>query len=463
MEVVIILLGILFLVVFIFLLVEYPYYLVSIFIFSHLYNFNLELPGPLDLRGWISFLLVLRLVVFDKENIDLILNKLLFNNIFMLILVFATYNLIITFFESENLIMTLRIMVFNIISVLLGFLVVANGYTKKVLITAVLAAGLFSTADLIYTYFVQGRLRIIRILDFISKSDFVTMNHNFFGMLSGLGLVVTYSLLVSREYNKILSVLLLGVFSLGLLISTSRGVFLAVIVSTLVITYFTPQLVLNFRKIIFSISVFITIAILVGFSYSFILSSMKIESKFADQLYYRLVEEPASIFGSDVKKFDWDDNLKQGTMKWRLEKAKRDLDVFLSKPMEVILFGYGEGGYTRLGEVEFDIREEAYQYSAHNGYINLLAESGILGFFIFMAISVFITIKSLKLLKENQMNYSMIYLFIFMMVYALGNDSKLTGKFTFIILGSIIASISLSSANNIDENEAGKYNQLVNL
>ena len=59
MTLILILAGILFFSAFMFILIEYPYYLFPFFVFLQAYNtIELGIPGPLDMSGWIAIIII---------------------------------------------------------------------------------------------------------------------------------------------------------------------------------------------------------------------------------------------------------------------------------------------------------------------------------------------------------------------------------------------------------------------
>ena len=198
MEFIFFLIGILILAAFIFILIEYPYYLVSVFVFLHLYTFNFELPGPLDLRGFISVILFMRLVIFDKKNLDL-LRESISNKFFILIILFTSYSALVDYFNGISLFATSRALILNYTSLFIGFVTIINGYGKKTIILAILMAGIFSTGDLIFSYFVKGHLRIVKIIEFLLGIPSPTYNHNFFGGLCAFALITVFFLLINKK------------------------------------------------------------------------------------------------------------------------------------------------------------------------------------------------------------------------------------------------------------------------
>lgn len=441
MEIIVLFSGILAFAAFIFVLIEYPYYLVSVFVFLHLYSFNLEMPGPLDLRGLISVVLILRLVVFDKNNLDLIKQSLLGNKFFILIVVFNLYSTAVDISMSVNILVIAKSLILNIAAMVIGFLTIINNYWKKSLVLVFLMVGLLSTSDLVYSYLVRGALVIYKIIEVVIGLP-SAYNHNFFGELCGYAFLATFLLLVTKNINKIWAYLLLAVTSLGILISTSRGTLLSVMLTFALILFTQKNLTINVRKIVFSALIGIVVLIAVGLSYSFILSAMNIKSEFSEQIYWRLIEEPLSIFDEDVEEFGWDNNKIQGTMRWRYYKYLRDADVFFNQYSSTVLFGFGTGGYRNIGEMNYD-NPLHRQYSSHNFYINLLSENGIIGLLFFMTFFFSLIFSALKIISKGFVQFSFVYILIAMFFSTFGGDPKLTDGAPYILYGSVVAELFL--------------------
>ncbi len=448
MEIILVFVGFLILAAFTFLLIEFPYYLVSIFVFLHLYNFNLEMPGPLDLRGLISVILVLRLVIFDKQNLDLIKES-LSNKFFILIILFSLYSAFIDFDSGYSLFITLKLFILNVVALLLGFLTVLRGYAKRTIVLAILVTGVFAFGDLVYAYAIEGSLLIKRIIDVIISGGtyWESMNHNFFGGLCGYALITVFLLFITKKIDKVIFFVLSIIFILGIIISTSRMTFLSLTITIVLILITQQGLNINVKKVLISIFATIILFVIVTFSYSYILSAMNIKSEFADKIYFRLVEEPLSFFNEDSQKFGWDNNRVQGSMRWRMYKTLRDADLFFDQKISTILFGFGRGGYKKIGEIQF-VGTESLQYSAHNFYTNLIAEIGLFGLFLFFAFFLSLLHSTLKMIKKGIIHFSLVYLLLYMLIYTFGGDASLTEKFGYILYGGIIAELILASNQN---------------
>lgn len=446
MEIILVLVGVLITGIFLFILIEFPYYLVALFIFLNLYSFNLELPGLFDLRGLISIILFIRLVLFDKNNLDT-LGGALSNRFIVLIIIFSLYTVLIDFSNGVGLLMIVRSLFLNLIAISIGFLSIINGQGKKTIILGILTAGVFAVVDLIYSYLVRGDLMIRRLTDVI-LSDFVPsrdiLNHNFFGELAGVALIVTFLLIITKNLSKSFGYLLFAIFSLGILISTSRSTTLSVFVTFAVILFTQKVLEINFRKLFFSIFAGVILLLVVGLSYSYILRAMNISSEFSEQIYWRLVEEPLSIFTGDVEEFGTDDNKVKGTMRWRYKKYERDLNLFLSQNTNIVLFGFGAGGYTNIGEINLNNPVQR-QYSSHNFYTNLISEYGIIGFILFMSFFAYLLLSTINKIKQGRIQFSLVYILIAKFFITFSDDPNLTSNVSFLLYGCVIAELMLIS------------------
>jgi O-antigen ligase len=331
------------------------------------------------------------------------------------------------------------------ISLFLGFLVIINGYTKKTIVLAIIVTGIFATADLIYSYFVLGSLRVRRIIEhFLLGETLTTMNHGFFGELVGYALIITLLSLMTKNLKKSVGYTLIIVFSLGVLISTSRSTALSVILTIAIILLTQKALEINFKKLFVSALAGLMILFVVALSYSYILKSMNISSEFSEQIYWRLVEEPLSIFKGDVQEFGLDDNKVQGSMRWRYYKYLRDVNVFFSQNANIVLFGFGAGGYKNIGEINLNNRFNR-QYASHNFYTNLISEYGIIGIILFLSFFFWLLLHTLKKTKQGLLQFSLIYILISKFIITFSDDPNLTDKISFIFYGAVIAELILLS------------------
>ena len=440
MEIIFGLAIILIFVAFVFFIIEYPYYLVSIFVFLHIYNFNLELPGPLDLRGMISVLLVFRLVLFDRDNLKVIINS-LSNKYFILIIALSFYIIVIDVFNGIRITKTIKPMILNFSSLLIGFVTIINGYGKRTIILAICLTGVMAAADLVYSRSTLDILRVRRILVMIVKGgEKNTLGHNFFAVLCGYSFIMTLSLLLVKHINKLVGISLLSICMFGILISTSRMTFLTVTITSVLVLITQYKLDINFRKII-SISLFsIGFIVIIGLSYSYIFSAMNLDTELADKIYYRIIEEPLSLLSEDVVNYSESGNIKHSTVQWRMNKTWRDLNVIFEQDIENLVFGFGKGGYSNIGATEFRGFTQ-HKFAAHNFYTDTLAEIGLIGLFIILSIIVLLTVNSIKLIKMGHLPYTLGYVLLYMLVNSIGANVSLTDEFGYLLFGSVIADV----------------------
>ena len=442
MVVIYVLVGILIFSAFTFLLIEYPYYLVSVFLFLHLYEVNLDLPGPLDLRGLISVALFMRIVIFDKNNFNSIIG-ITSNGFYILILLFTIYTGLVYFLTGSSILFVFKFLVLNLIGLWLGFITVHRGYGMKTIVLTFLITGIVSTTDLVYSYFSKGKLRIVRIIDLLTGFNH-TFNHNFFGSVCAHALIIAVLLIIYKRIPKKIFYALLIIYSLGILVSTSRMTILTVTVTLLLILITQNEFKINFKKVFNFAFTGVILFVIVFISYAYILSSMNISSKFADQIYWRLVEEPMSFFGEDVQHFSPQGQEVEGSIRWRINQTFRDADVFLHQKSSTVLFGFGYGGHEKIGLVQFKPgTRESYQYAAHNFYTDLVSETGLTGLFLFYLFFLPILYYGIKMIKQGKLHFSLIIIILFMFIDTIGSVPDLTGKVTYILYGCIIAEFVL--------------------
>ena len=169
-------------------------------------------------------------------------------------------------------------MIFQIIALIIGFITVYNGYSKKAFLTAIIAAGIFSTIDLSHHYLTKTGFHITRVLDMVAKSEYsADWNHNFFGMIIGISFVTTYVLSLCKQLNKKLSYFFITLAGLGVIISTSRGALLSLFVSVFVGTLIIPRHVIDVKKIFAIAFSFLLLFLSLSVGFFFILSDWKRE------------------------------------------------------------------------------------------------------------------------------------------------------------------------------------------
>lgn len=426
-----------------FLIIEYPYHFIGMYIFISLYKFNVELPGPLDLRGLLSLVLFFRLVAFDKENLNFILKDLFTNYLFLLILIFDIFFISVTYINSGTYKTPIRLFIFQFIGLVLGALSVYRGYSMKVFFSAIVTAGMLATIDLIYSFGITSQLFVRRVIDVLFKSEYSTdLNHNFFGMLNGIALVSTYVMLVSKKLNLKTAIFLLLVFGIGVFLSTSRTTLLTAFVTILIGTLMFPRDRIDVKNIlVIGIKGFVFLSIVLG-AFVLTLNILKVDSKFTDKIHYRLIEEPMNLLEGKTSKFRGNSQyLKQGSASWRFNKALRDLEKYTSLPLLPQLFGYGFNGYFNVGEKEFDRYDQKIQIISHNGLVTLIIERGIIGFMFFFIINILLIKATVRVFRDDITVFPFYVVVIFMLIYTFGAAPLILDRFGYILMGGIVGQV----------------------
>lgn len=435
-----------------FLIIEFPYHFIGFFIFIIHYNYNIELPGPLDLRGWLTVVLFLRLLVFDKENATFIFNFIIKNHLFLLILFFGFYFITVTYFTSNTYLTPIRLFVFQIIGLLIGFIAVYRGYAKESFFYAFIAAGLFSTADLIYHYITSSGSGFLftRILDMVTKSEYSTeINHNWFGMLIGVAFLTVFVMTIKDQIKKSFGYILLIIFGFGVLFSTSRGTMLALIVALFLSFFILPKGLFNFKKVItYGLGIVLVFIILLS-SFFAIIKSLNIESNFSERIYYRLVEEPLSMLGVESKVvYSSKDNIKEGTINWRITKALRDLNEFNRIKLSTQLFGFGYEGYFKIAEKKYDPWDMSFKIISHNGYVLVLIERGVIGFLVLSILYGLLLKTSIKTFQTAIESFPFFIIIIFYLVFTVSAQAELLNRMSYILFGGVIGQSILVQKQN---------------
>ena len=443
MELMLIVGGVIFFGIIVFLLIEHPYIIATFVLFSYLYQFNIETSLPLDFRGILLILLFARLVVFDRENIGLIMEHLFPEKFFYLITAFLFLSLFVALFYSLKPIPQIRSFVLLSIGTILGFIVTANNKGKNVFIYSIIISGLISAIDVFYSFLysnMSSSLNMVRVIDVLVFKNKIYYNQASLGMMCAMGFIYAYLFYIRKEFNRIISLLLMFILGMGVLLSTSRSTILSIIIVFIIVAVLQREITFNFKTIINVFLVCFVFFVSFYFFYNTILKSSDIEKSTLDQVYWRLYGEPLKLFGENVKEFDeYSGKEKEGTMTWRYFRSLDDLNRYSNLSIDKKMFGIGIGGYEKTN---FAHDYMGSVLNAHNGYVLLLVERGLLGLFLFLIFSIGLSIKGMKYTKRYYIHTPLVYLFIMLMIFAIGQNSELTGVPAFLMLGGIIGNIT---------------------
>ena len=419
-----------------FLLIEYPYILASLVIFLYLYNLNIDTHLPLDFRGLLMILLFARLLILDRTNLDFALKYLFKEKYFHLIIIFLITSLFVTLFYHVDVISEIKSFVLLSVSLILGFIVTVNQKGSKVFIYSILAAAIFSTIDILYSFGWMGSIHITRLIDYFFTKVPQSINFNYPGLLCGLGFIYSYLFYIRKEFNKIISLSLMILLSMGIVLSTSRSTLLSTIVLIVLIAILQKEIQLNPKVIINFMLLGFVFLLSFYFLYNILLKNNNNEESLVKQVYWRLYEEPAQIFGADENRYDKLSGKEiEGTMTWRYLRSAQDLKKFSTLNLDKQIFGIGVDEYTKTrfgGDI----------FGAHNGYVLVLVERGICGLILLIVFSIGITIKSLKYTKRYYIKTPIAYLFVMLLIYTVGQNAELTEPLGFLLLGGMIGNLS---------------------
>lgn len=422
-------------------IIEYPYHFVGVFIFINYYQFNIELPGPLDSRGLLTIILFIRLIVFDKENLNAIIKELFSNYLFIYILLFELLFIAVTYGLTSAYKLPIRMFIFQMIGLVLGFLVVYRGYIKHTLFTVIIFTGILATIDLTYSFAVTSKLFVRRVFDVLLKTKYSTdLNHNYFGVLNGIALITVYVRLVSKQLTTKWAVMLIIIYGIGILLSTSRGTLVTVVVTLFIGTLLLPRNQVDVKKIFKIGALGFTLGVIILSSFIFILGILNVDSKFTDKVYYRLVEEPIALLEGKTSSFFGEDskNQRESTIVWRLKKALKDFEKFSQLNIGIQLVGFGYGGYSNVGDVSYDQWGFKYQIASHNGVASIIIERGIIGLILFIVLNIIMIKTTLKIFKNDISVFPSFIIVIFMLINTFGARAMLLGRFGFVLMGCII-------------------------
>jgi hypothetical protein len=416
----------------IFVTIEHPYTSASILVFFYIYQLNMPLPGPLDARGFLTAILFARLFLFDKQNY-LIVKKYLLQDLNSILLgIFILLSFWTTYSYYGGLLNLVKGSVLLIVSLILGFIIIINREGKKVFFNAIVLSGLLCTIDIIYSTIRYGSLHTRSLFKTIFLNNTMAWNHNAIGFICAIALILVYIYFIRKQISRKIALLLMFILSLGFVLSTSRSAIIAVVFVLPIILLVQKEIQFNINKILISSFGFILFFVSFYFVYHTLLTSGEFKSSFIDKTYYRLYEEPKSLFGgNETQVFDKWGNKIEGNTRWRINRAINDIATYSRSDLETKLFGLGIGGYgiNRFG---------GDYLNAHNGYVLILVERGMIGLLIIFLVITNLSIRSFKLLRKKLINTPIVYVILTIAFYTIGQNSDLTTNLAFLLYGALI-------------------------
>jgi len=379
--------------------IERPYVVAAVLVFCFVYRFNVELPGPLDARGLLTLFLLGRLFLFDNHNYQLV-RKYLFRNFnFALLVLFLLISFYTTYSYYGELKEQVQLVFLLLVSIILGFIIIINGQGQKVFLRAIVFSGVLSTIDLLWSIIKYGTLNIRSLLKTVllheSLNEYSAYNHGTLALICCFALVMVYFSYIKKQMPRLVSAPLILFLSLGVIISTSRSTIIAMIFAFVILFIVQKEIQFNLKKIMRMVFGFALFFISFYFIYNALLSSGDFKMSFIDETYYRLYEEPMSLLGGNEKKvFDEYGDAKVRNSEWRYNRSMKGLAKYSRLNLKIQMFGLGIGGYENKNFGEDYSR--GYTLGAHNGYLLILIERGIIGLLIYIYIILYLSFKSFK-------------------------------------------------------------------
>jgi O-Antigen ligase len=308
--------------------------------------------------------------------------------------------------------------------------------------TGMILGGLICLGDLAYTYAIYGGFPVIRIY-YSFVGGFEYNNHNFFGYVCGTCFVFLLADYLYRPSAGKLSLWMMPPMFLGVLLSTSRGALVAMIIVTIVLIGKALMSKTKGKKAYTIISITTVCILLAIFILPIATSVLGIKSEFLETITTRLIDEPVGMINKAMGNSYKAESME--TVEWREEAASHAYDYYVGRPANEQMMGIGYGGFLA--------RDIGNGYDAHNGILLLLIETGVLGFVIYFSLILSFWGKIRKLKLSSPAFISI----VFIILYVTSHNKEITSFFAFLIMGSLIAEIRQAS---MPEEEVSEEEQL---
>lgn len=403
-------------------------------------SINIELAQlPLNLKAIITIALFVRILFDGKKN--LMYPSFVSSNSVKIFLLFWIYALMISADQGLLSFELFKRILSVVLSAYCAYHFVYVKGNSNVLRAAVILSGLICFADLVYTYKVFGTFPVQRIYMLftgqeqeIDPDDMyeAELNHNFYGQICGIAFIFVLNDLIRNKNSKRIIMLLLPAMFLGVLMSTSRSAMMALIIISLVIV-FNGLKRLEYRKKVYRIGGFALIAATVGILlFSTMGMYFKLDSKFVDEVVFRMTEEPMAII---QKAFGYNYNVQNlGSMEWREEASADAYAAFSSLSFPEQLKGIGQGGFLE--------RNLGNGLNPHNGVLLILIESGIVGLIIYIALMGNVMVQAIRT-KVFSPSMAVVG---FILIYGIGQNEEMISITMFMFVATLIAETRLKKA-----------------
>jgi hypothetical protein len=405
---------------------------------------NFDLPGglPLNFRAAITVLLFVRIMgeISSGDHPSFFSNGLTWHMLFLVAYISAVtqMNGLLDFALFKEFFL-------RCFSAYIGYYYFFKRNNLYFLKTGIILGGLICLADLAYTY-AHGGFPVVRIYYQFTPA-FEYNNHNFFGYICGTAFVFLLSDYLTESKTNKMSLLLMPMQFMGVLLSTSRGALLAMIVVTIVLIGKALMSKTHGKRASTLITITVVCLLLAIFILPIATSVLGISNDFLTTITGRLIDEPLAMInkalGNDFNANNLD------SMEWREEASSLAYNYYMSLPSTDQMIGIGYGGFLA--------RDIGSGYDAHNGLLLLLIETGVIGFLIYFSLifSFWTKVRKLKLSSPAFISI------VFIIIYVTSHNKEITSFFAFLIMGSLIAQIRYVSMprEEVSEEELTLANQ----
>lgn len=236
--------------------------------------------------------------------------------------------------------------------------------------------------------------------------------------ISSMIMLVLFVIMLSREWRMYM--LLFPILGLGILVLTSTQSFTGVIVLGIAIIVFI--IIERAYKSFIVLFTFAGLFIIMVFVMLLLQGSV---SSFLDKVAYRYRESYRTLSNPY-----YPDKYLNDTVNAHLEIQKQYVEFINNNPLYLIL-GCGEGGYS------LETQGNASTTTAHNAYLLVLAENGVLGLLLLLYISwkILRTSYALNKRSDNYLEKSFFYICIIFILSMLIYGSSFLHPFFWLIVG----------------------------
>ncbi|HKC35783.1 MAG TPA: O-antigen ligase family protein, partial [Chitinophagaceae bacterium] len=350
--------------------------LVAVLLFTLVVSdINFNLPGGLPLRTTITLILFMR-IYGEQSKLDypgFFSNSLTWHMIFFII-----YMCLVSMMNGLLDMALFKEFLLCFISSYLAYYYYFKSKGHAILKKAMILGGLICLADLGYTYAFNGGFPVIRVFYQFVPEAFAFNNHNFFGYICGTCFVFLLSdYLTARAANKY-TLLFMPAMFLGVLLSTSRGALIAMIIMTVFLLGKGLLSKTKGKRASRILAITVVCVVLATFILPIATDVLGIKSEFLETLTKRLVDEPLAMVNKMMGNSYKAESME--TVEWREEASNLAYNYYKNLPSNDQALGIGYGGFLA--------RDVGHGYDAHNGILLIFIELGFVGFLIYFSLVV---------------------------------------------------------------------------